>query len=146
MFKDIIGNIYNYSDDVLKEGFDFLKNADFSKLDDGKHILSEKLYVNIQTYTTKNSANFEAHREYIDIQYLISGQEKIGVAELSNCTNKIPYDKFKDIEFLEGVGTDYILNRGEFMVLYPEDAHKPSISVDINNPQIVRKAVVKVKI
>ena len=126
------------------EGLEYLKSADFTKIGDGRHEINENMYINVQTYQTKEDALFEAHRDYIDIQYVIEGEEQIGVTDYSNCSEAITYDKEKDIEFLNGDGEYYPLNAGEYMVLYPCDAHKPSIS--LNNQSTVRKAVVKVKI
>jgi len=133
-------------DDKIKKGLEFLKETDFSKLEDGKHVLSDDMYVNVQTYTTKSDADFEAHRDYVDIQYMISGEELIGVTNYSDCKTTVPYDREKDIEFLSGKGNYTEMYTGDFMVLYPDDAHKPSISIDRANPAKVRKAVVKVKI
>lgn len=126
------------------EGLVYLNSVDFTKIEDGRHEINENMYVNVQTYQTKDDALFEAHRDYIDIQYVIEGEEKIGVTPYSQCTEAITYDKEKDIEFLNGHGEFYPLHKGEYMILYPQDAHKPSIS--LNNQSTVRKAVVKVKI
>jgi YhcH/YjgK/YiaL family protein len=125
-------------------GLNYLVNTDFSSVEDGRHELNDDIYVNIQTYTTKDDALFEAHKDYIDIQYVISGEEKIGVTNYSECKPNIPYDNQKDIEFLDGEGEYYPLKSGEYMVLYPTDAHKPSIT--LNKKTTVRKAVVKVRI
>lgn len=126
------------------EGLEYLSSVDFSKLEDGRHEINENMYVNVQTYETKEDALFEAHRDYIDIQYIINGEEKIGVTPYSECSEAIPYDKEKDIEFLNGDGEYYPLHAGEYMILYPEDAHKPSIS--LKTKSTVRKAVVKVRV
>ena len=126
------------------EGLNYLSTTDFTKVEDGRHDLTDYLYANIQTYQTKEDALFEAHRDYIDIQYIISGEEKISVTDYSSCTEAVAYDKEKDIEFLNGEGEYYPLKEGEYMILYPQDAHKPSIS--LNNQSTVRKAVVKVRI
>ncbi len=128
----------------IVEGLNYLASTDFTKVEDGRHDLTDYLYANIQTYQTKEDALFEAHRDYIDIQYIISGEEKIGVTDYSSCTEAIAYDKEKDIEFLNGNGEYYPLKEGEYMILYPHDAHKPSIS--LNNQSTVRKVVVKVRI
>lgn len=135
---------YDRLSSSIKKGLEFLEKADFENLQDGRHELSDTDYVNIQTYTTKADADFEAHREYIDIQYIISGQEQIGVTKYENCTTTVQYNMVKDIEFLSGEGIYFPIKEGEFMILYPEDAHKPSISID--TPTEVRKAVVKIKI
>lgn len=128
----------------ILEGLNYLSSTDFVNVEDGRHELTDYMYANIQTYQTKDDALFEAHRDYIDIQYIISGEEKIGVTDYSNCTEAIAYDKEKDIEFLNGEGEYYPLKEGEYMILYPQDAHKPSIS--LNNQSTVRKVVVKVLI
>lgn len=126
------------------EGLEFLAKTDFSKLEDGRHVINDYMYVNVETYQTKEDALFEAHRDYIDIQYIISGEEKIGVARYSDCKENIPYDKERDIEFLNGEGEFYPMRTGDYMILYPTDAHKPSIS--LNEKATVRKAVVKVRV
>lgn len=148
MIKDTLKNFSNYSEitENIINGLNFLKTTDFNKISDGKHALSGDDFVNLQTYTTKSDADFEAHRNYIDIQYIISGKEIIEVTEYNTCKEKIKYNGDNDIEFLSGNGTAHEIREGEFMILYPNDAHKPSISIDKNAPDTVRKAVVKIKI
>ena len=145
----IKGKLKHYKDIVKSEpllrGLDFLSGTDFSNLSDGRYELDGDDYVNIQTYTTKPDADFEAHRDYVDIQYMISGEEMIGVTDYNKCQTTVEYDSEKDIEFLSGEGEYHLMKSGDFMVLYPEDAHKPSISADVDFPSAVRKAVVKVK-
>ena len=95
---------------------------------------------------TKEDAKFESHRNYIDIQYMIEGNEKVGVTDLSNCSTCIEYDITKDLEFHDvNCDEEYLeLNEGQFLVLYPNDAHKPSISK--NKKTTVKKVVVKVAV
>ena len=61
----------------------------------------ENVYASVQTYVTKDDAKYESHRRYIDIQYMIDGEEKIGVTDLSNCVSCVEYDSEKDLELLE---------------------------------------------
>ena len=68
---------------------------------DGRYEISDCLYANVQTYNTKDDAPYEAHRDYIDIQYMVIGEEQSGVTDYSNCFTKEEYNKEKDIEFLE---------------------------------------------
>ena len=149
MIKDTLSRAevyYNISEGI-KKGFEWLKTQDFKKLPDGKYFIEEdKIYANIQTYLTKETAPFEAHRKYIDIQYMISGCEKIGVSDISSCSSKIPYDAEKDIEFLDcnTTGSFQDLNESEFLLLFPHDAHQPSLSQ--TEPANVKKVVVKVRI
>lgn len=149
MIKDQLKNAkiyYNLSENI-KKGFEWLEKNDLENLPDGKYeIDGNNVYASIQTYETKEDANYEAHRKYIDIQYMINGSEKIGVTDLENCTTCIEYDSNRDLEFFTiTCEEEYLaLLKGQFMVFFPTDAHKPSIL--LNNKDLVKKVVVKVAI
>ena len=149
MIKDRLENagIYYGISENLKTGFEWLKNNDLSTLPDGKYEIREnEIYANLQSYDTKETAPYEAHKKYIDIQFMITGKEKIGVTAYSNCSLREEYNEEKDIEFLSCNITEtyQILESGEFLVLFPQDAHQPSLSLDKKSN--VKKVVVKVKI
>lgn len=149
MIKDKLYNAENYYrlSDNLKIGFEWLKNTNLEKIEDGKYLIEgEQVYANVQTYETKSTAPYESHRNYIDIQYMVNGAEKIGVVDYKNCVTEEAYDEKRDIEFLDFEGEDEYcsLKEGEFVVLYPNDAHKPSI--DLGGKRVVKKVVVKVSI
>lgn len=149
MIIDVIQNAkqyYNLNDNI-KKGLEFIEKTDFSKIKDGKiNIEGDKIYANLQTYMTKeeNSAKYEAHKNYIDIQYLIDGEEKLAYANLEDFIATEYYDEKKDIIFGVAKGDFVSAKQGNFLIFYPQDAHKPSIA--INNPQNVRKVVVKIAI
>lgn len=149
MIKDLLKNAetyYNLSDN-LQVGFEWLKSQNLLELADGKYeINSDNVYASIQTYETKTDAKYESHKKYIDIQYMIKGCEKVGVTDLSNCTTCIDYDSERDLEFYDiNCAEEYFeLNEGQFLVLFPQDAHKPSIAHPGKNT--VKKVVVKVSI
>ena len=147
MIKDKLTNadIYYGISEKLTQGLEWLKNNNLTEIPDGKYFIDdEKLYVNIQTYETKDDAPFEAHRKYADIQYMIKGTETIGITHYLNCSTIDEYNKEKDIEFLHcnKFSSRQVLNEGEFCILYPQDAHQPSLHYD--KKQKVKKAVVKV--
>lgn len=149
MIKDKLQNAktyYNLSEN-LKKGFTWLENADLENITDGRYeIDGNSVYASVQTYETKLDAKYESHRNYIDIQYMIKGFEKIGVTDLSNCETCIPYDSERDLEFYDiNCNEEYLeLSEGTFVVFYPHDAHKPSIAID--KQAIVKKVVVKARI
>ena len=147
MIKDSIKNAetyYNLSDNI-KNGLEWLKKQDFSKFAAGKYIINnDQLYANVDEYETKIDAKYEAHRKYIDIQYLIKGEEKIGVTDISNCKTCIDYDSERDLEFFEAQDEFYTLKEDEFFIFFPHDAHKPCIR--LNDTKKCKKVVVKVKI
>lgn len=149
MIKDRLENakLYYECSKLLKMCFEWLQNHDLDKMEPKKYIIhDDKVYANLQEYETKENADYEAHRKYIDIQYMIKGCEKIGVCNKNNCETTIAYDSEKDVEFMKSnKKEEYLsLNRGEFIVLFPSDAHKPSITLD--EKQKVKKVVVKVAI
>ena len=146
----IKGNIKNLND--YKNLFtefeiisDFLTVQNLKNIADGRYeLLNNDIYANVQTYQTKENGLFEAHRQYIDLQFIASGYEKIGVTDIKNCKTITAYDEEKDVEFLESeTFTDIYMQEGDFLILYPEDAHKPCIT--INTPTTVKKVVVKIK-
>lgn len=147
MIKDRLENAelyYNLSDRI-KEGFLWLKKQDFDNLKTGRYYInSDEIYANVDEYETKQDADYEAHRKYIDIQFMINGEEYIAVTDISNCVQSIDYNEEKDIAFYKADNSFQTLKSGEFLILYPHDAHKPCIS--INNARHCKKVVVKILI
>ena len=150
MIKDKLKNakIYYSLSENLKKGLEWLEKTDLKILNDGKYeIAGKEVYASVQKYETKSEANYEAHRKYIDIQYVIEGREFVGVTDINNCHTCIEYDSDRDLEFFNCTKEDeyQYLREGEFLILYPHDAHKPSIDYE-NVKSSVKKVVVKVAI
>ena len=149
MIKDLLKNAETYYglSENLKKGFEWLKSQDLKNIEPNKYYIDgDRIYANVQVYETKEDANYEAHHEYIDIQYMISGEELVGVCGREDCSVCEEYDKSRDIEFLTCNKDEHYenLRECEFLVLYPQDAHKPSIMVQ--QKKMVKKVVVKVAI
>lgn len=131
----------------FKKAFEFLKKNDISNLKNGKYeIQGDEIFVSIQDYTTKpiKEGCWEAHRIYADIQYIIEGTEQLGYADTNELQPSCDYDCDKDIVFLQGDGQFTKAKAGDFLIFFPQDAHMPCISID--EPQYVKKAVVKIKL
>lgn len=144
MIYDEIKNIDLYNLD--KTAIDFIKNLT-PDIECKKYILNDSVYANVEEYTTKENGFFEAHKKYIDIQLLLSGEEIIEYTPLDGLKIKDEYDTNKDIAFYyDGIKPIIKLKMqpGFFSVLYPNDAHKPQLK--ITNPQKVKKVVLKIKI
>ncbi len=130
---------------VWKIAYEFLKSADLDSLALGRHELdSMGTFANVQEYTTKDSAHFEAHRKYVDIQILTIGKEYIRITPVEcEKTEVTPYDEAKDIEFFDAENsTSALLDGSNMIVLFPCDGHMPCMKVVENEP--VRKVVVKI--
>lgn len=130
------------------QAFQFLKTADLKNLPVGTQELEGKhLYVAVSEYKAKEKADtrYESHRKYIDIQYVIQGEEIIGHTSLDNVKVVEPYNEEKDIAFYEYDGGDYsTATPKNFFIFFPDDAHRPSISA--GDTTMVKKLVVKVMI
>lgn len=88
--------------------------------------------------------SFEAHKDYIDIHYCISGSEGIGYADVKTLTPTTEYDKENDYFLLSGKYQKVVLRRGDFCIVFPEDAHIPMMAGDGDGK--VLKAVAKIKL
>lgn len=131
----------------MKQAFEWLQNSNLTNMPDGKHVIDgEHIFANVQTYFTKDDAPYEGHRKYADIQYMIKGREKIGVTNYQNCSTTEEYNVDKDIEFLKNNSSVkyQMLEEGEFLVFYPQDAHQPALNP--NEKLNVKKVIVKVEI
>lgn len=150
MIFDRLSNSKQYEklNEKFKIGFDFLKNNNLKEMKDGRYDIAEGVFANVQSLKTKNKSEkkWEAHKDYIDIQYVIKGQECMGYGILEDFKKVVvPYDKEKDIEFLDGEKFNYInVNENDFVIFYPNDVHAPMLSVkeDIE----IKKVIVKIKI
>ena len=150
MVYDKIENIEIYkglSDDIY-EGLKFLKKAT-PDLACGVHEFSSRVKAIVSEYETKivNELGYEAHRDYIDIQYLISGKEMVNSLPLEYLKETKPYNKEIDATFYEEVEVkpqELLLGHGYFAILFPQDGHMPQLCV--NKPMKVKKVVIKVKI
>ena len=74
MIKDSLKRAETYYgiSERIKAGFEWIKNNDLKNLPDGRYEISDKIYANLQSYQTKDDAPYEGHRDYIDIQYMVS--------------------------------------------------------------------------
>jgi len=123
----------------------FLMNNDLSTIELGRHNITERTFAAVSEYTTKSENQFEAHKDYIDIQIIVRGQEIIEVAPLSKVGEvTVPYSAEKDIEFYASAeNVDEILVSPEvFCILFPNEAHKPCLTYE--TPSEIRKVVVKI--
>ena len=150
MFNVKLGNekIYDISLPEFRTAMDFLSRPGLAELPEGWIELACGVRASVQHYTTKPAAelSFESHEKYYDVQYLVEGEELIGVISRSGLIQKTGYNAGEDITFYEEpeVSGGVLLRKGEYVILAPEDAHKPRCSA--GKPEAVIKIVVKVPV
>lgn len=151
MIYDRLSNCEQYFvlGEKFKKAFDFLKNTDLKNIEDGSYKIDGKeIYANIQSLKTKpiEQKKWEVHRKYIDIQYVIKGEEKMGYGILEDFkTITEPYDNEKDVEFLNGEKFNFVdVQNGDFVIFYPNDVHAPMLAY--SEPKEIKKVIVKIAI
>jgi biofilm protein TabA len=124
----------------------YLADTDFSRVEPGRYEIGGGCYCLVQDYTTapREQKRYEAHRQYVDVQFIDSGVELIGHADVGTLRVLEEYDESKDVAFLEGEGSFVIARAGTFVILFPHDAHIPGVA--LAQPEPVRKVVAKVPI
>ena len=133
----------------LTRGLTLLNDKSLAQKPDGRYESEgDEIYYIVQRYVTRppEQGKLEAHRKYIDIQFIVSGQESFGYAPLKSLKEKTPYDDEKDVAFYE-VPKDIAMTKlsaGMFAVFFPQDVHMPCLRV--SGPEPVFKIVVKVKV
>lgn len=148
MVTDSLKNIdlYYGLSERLDKAFDYLKTTDFTSMEVGKYeIEGTDIYAMVQEYQSKplSEGKWEAHKKYIDIQYICQGIEQMGYAQIDKMTVSTEYNPDKDVLFLSGEGSFFKVDMNDFAIFMPNDAHMPGISAG-DSSKGVRKVVVKI--
>ena len=101
----------------------------------------------VQQITTKpwEGQKLEAHREFLDIQYIVKGKEVVGWAPLDSLTPADEFNTAKDKGMYAGKNYPMEIEEGYCYVVYPEDAHAPGVYLE-GEAQQVTKLVIKLKV
>jgi YhcH/YjgK/YiaL family protein len=148
MIIDKLKNADNYAKlgRRFAKAFEFLRNNGLANMEEGRYeIEGNKLYALVQHYYTRSSEKciWEAHRKYIDIQYIAEGAERMGYACVDDLQVTTEYVRDEDYLLLKGDGDTFLARAGTFVIFTPADAHMPCIAVTVPRP--VKKIVVKVQ-
>ena len=132
MIYDLLTHIDQYEGihRGVMQGLRFLQKTDFSALADGRYELDgDNVFANVMSYEThERNDTPESHREYIDIQYVIDGEELIAVAPLEDMTGVAEAHPERDIWLNIGPAEPLTLGRGRFIAVWPGDALAPGIA------------------
>ena len=148
MIIDRINNasLYYTIHPKFKEAFEYIASIDTATIPAGRYeIDGTAMYVLVQEYNTKlkEDGKWEAHRRYIDLQYVVQGAEGIGYANIHHLKQG-EYEADKDFLPLFGDGNMISVASGSFVLLFPEDAHMPGMALGESAP--ARKIVLKIAV
>ena len=151
MVHDTLDNAARYEalSPRFAQAFAYLRTVDGTQPLGRQDIDGDHCFALVQTYATKpiDAAKFEAHRKYVDIQYIHSGRETILWAPLATMQEEtMAYTEAKEAALFKLVPdtTALHLSAGHFAILFPEDAHAPCVEWGASEP--VFKVVIKVSV
>lgn len=131
---------------LFPRAFECLHNTDLHALAPGRYpIVGDELFAIVEQAEgrTREAAQLECHRRYIDIQLVLEGIDEMGWKALADCRD--PVDEFnaqKDIQFFRDAPAAWIATPpGQFCIFFPEDAHAPLVS-----DGAIRKVIFKVAV
>ena len=150
MIVDRIENLKLYIpyNEKLRVVCDYLEHTDIYALEAGRHEVGEGVYVMVNAFTPKDpaAARWETHRKYIDLQYLIEGDEAMGYLPLCE-VEEAEYDEVKDVSHpapRAGAKMSVAsLETGCFAFLEPRDAHRPSAKL---HAEAAKKLIFKIPV
>ena len=151
MIQDTLDNSARYEalSSRFASAFSFLRTVDGTQALGRYEIDGDHVFALVQTYATKpiQNAKFEAHRKYIDVQFVHSGRETILWAPITAMKEEtLAYNDVKEAALWKLVPdvTPLHMSAGHFAILFPEDAHAPCVEWDESCE--VFKVVVKVAV
>ena len=148
MIYDLIENkdVYTALGDKYVKAFDFIAEAIKNGVEPGKHVIDgDVVYANVSAYDTKLDGVYEAHKDYIDLQFVLEGHEQIFWKNIKDSKITKEYEKEGDYMLLDAEEPVVLdMPAGAFAILYPEDVHAPGRAY--KEVSAVKKIVVKIKV
>jgi len=140
---------YHRNKALWDKAFAFLRDTRLETLAPGRlNLEGDSVYALVTEGPTKalEATKWEAHRKYIDLQYVITGKEQMGIAPLAKAKVTEAYDEAKDILFGDVPAAEskyYVAQPGTFLLFFPKDAHRPGVRAEGSDTD--KKVVVKIK-
>ena len=148
MVIDKIDNILNYTKlskyiVYIKE---FINTNNLQELDVGKYYIDgDNLFAIVNKYETKPESEcfIESHKQFLDLQFILEGEENIAYLCNSILINSKPYDVKEDYSIFECDNLSFFkLKKGMFVIFFPNEIHMPGVK--LNKPKNVKKIVFKI--
>jgi len=138
---------YNANKTVWDKVFAYLKTTDLDALPVGKYAIEgTTATVAVTDNPTKeyDKTSWESHRKFIDLQYVVTGAEKMEAAPIITLKVTDEYIDAKDVAHYQGTGTQYVANQGTFFLFFPADGHRVNIKADGSEHD--KKIVIKIPV
>ena len=146
-YSKYIASLDSLYEEELNMIIDWIEDNDLNSVSSGRHdIDGDHVYVNVLNYDTKDEAEcvWEAHRKYLDLHYIINGQEMIALSHISNMHVGEYEDESDYVHVIGDTDSKIFIKHGSVILLYPDDVHKTAISGFCSSK--IKKCVFKIKI
>lgn len=145
MISDKKEAMKTYADIIpeLAEIYEYIKSMDFSDIPSGMSKVNDEINVVKLSYNTKSYEErfCEVHEKNIDLHYIVSGMEKIGIQDREE-SHVMEYVEEHDYAEAKAELNLFQVDEGKFMILFPHEVHCTGImKEDINT---VDKLVFKI--
>ena len=134
---------------AIQKAIQYLTDNDITTMEKGKYEIDGTdmfvLVMDAQTATMQEK-KAEAHKKYIDVQYLATGEERVGFTPDVGGYDIELDDESRDLILFSRIENESFVDvtPGCYTIFFPEDIHRPCVAV--NEPMTVRKAVVKIHV
>jgi YhcH/YjgK/YiaL family protein len=138
---------YHLNKIFWNKAFAFLRDTDLVTLKSGRHTIDgDNVYAIVSEAPSKDydKTAFESHKNYIDLQYVITGEENMGRTRVESLTVDKAYNDKADIAYYKGDGKIYTVPQNSFLLFFPGEAHRPNITPGGN--KVVKKVVIKIRV
>ncbi|AOV97933.1 hypothetical protein A9798_13905 [Edwardsiella hoshinae] len=131
---------------AIRQALQWALDAGVQQLADGHYPLDgERIYMNVMTLTPQAAADKqgELHRDYLDLQLLMQGEERIDFALAGQARDCQPYQTEGDYQLCDTLThpQSLYLTPGMFAIFLPGEPHKPGCLGHASDP--IRKVVIK---
>lgn len=143
-------NNHHIYPEIIQKSIEYLREHDFSSMETGVYEIDGKMrYIQVIELETKpyEIGRFETHEEYVDIQFLVRGNESIGFASRFSHHEPVEILFDRDLYFYDikvENETILMLKEGDFAIFFPGDLHKPGLQA--NGKESIKKVVMKVNV
>lgn len=132
---------------AIQTAVEYLKSHDFMSMETGVYEIQGKdLFAQVMDAKTEPAMNKrpEVHKRYVDVQFLVSGSERIGVTPDTGAYELAEAVEEKDLYFYKAVENETFIEAvpGCYSIFFPDDVHRPAVAA--GDPETIRKVVVKV--
>ena len=133
---------------VLQQALTLAVAANLQEKTPGRYELQgDNIFMNVMQFATQSpeQKKAELHREYIDIQVLLSGEERIlfGMTDSARHCEEMHVED--DYQLCSQIADEQamVLKPGKFVIFMPGEPHKPGCVVQ--TPMDIKKVVIKVR-